>query len=92
MLVALFVNQITTPSGQSSFSDISLDKIQLLIKLRNVYGDKDFQMFYEVLSDSMMLINWLRENTRGMDRYYNYFVAIGNNYMVVEMFGNSDFL
>ena len=44
-----------------------MNKVQLWIELREVYGDPAFQKFFEALSDSMVLINWLREETHGMD-------------------------
>ena len=40
------------------------------LELRNVYGDSIFQRFYGVLSNSMMLIDWLREEIHGMDKAY----------------------
>ena len=40
-----------------------------------MYGDKAFQLFYEVLADSMMLVDWLRENTHGMARKYYVYCA-----------------
>lgn len=47
-----------------------MNNIELCVELRDVYGDPDFQDFYEVLSDSMILIDWLREEIRGMDKEY----------------------
>ena len=55
-------------SGQSSFADIDVAKVELWTGLRDVYGDSAFQTFYEVLCDSMILIDWLRKETRGMNK------------------------
>ena len=47
--------------------DIGIDKLNLWDELKNVYDDPAFKKFSEVLSESMMLIDWLREVTHGMD-------------------------
>ena len=72
-------------SGQSSFANISMDKIEQYIELKDVYSNPVFYKFYEVLCDSMVLIDWLREETRGMDNIaYNRSVCIDGN----RKFGN----
>ena len=63
----MFYPQISTSSDQSSFAEVGIDKVERWLELRNVYGDHTFQRFFEVLSDSMLLIDWLREETRGMN-------------------------
>lgn len=51
---------------QAALDTFSMEKVKLWKKLTNVYGDPRFQEFQKVLSDSMMLIDWLRKVTHGM--------------------------
>ena len=44
-----------------------MENIEEYIELSNVYGNSTFYKFYQVLSDSIMLIDWLREETHGMN-------------------------
>ena len=65
----IVLSQISTSSGQSSFAEVGIDKVEQWFELRKVYGDHVFQRFFEVLSDSMVLIDWLREETHGTYEY-----------------------
>ena len=52
--------------NQLSLTDVGIDKVEQWLELENVYGVPVFHNFFRVLSDSMMLIDWLREETHGM--------------------------
>ena len=53
---------------ETSLVDIGIEKVQLWIQLRDVYDNTAFEKFHEALSESMMLIDWLREVMHGMDK------------------------
>jgi len=65
-VVPLSINQIGTSFDKETLADVGIEKVEQWIELRNVYGDPAFKAFSDVLSNSMMLIDWLREVTHGM--------------------------
>ena len=66
-MFTLSINQIITSFDKGSLADVGIKNVELWIELVNVYGDSTFKKFSDVLSHNMMLIEWLREVTPGMN-------------------------